>query len=158
MHLRQHAFPSPLLDWTYSPYIAAHFAFAAARKPVAGRAAIYVLSERPKGWKSDHSSKAQIRVIGKYVRAHRKHFLQQSNYTMCVDFGPEWRFAEHETVLSEKNPDQDLLWKFSIPYSERLKVLTLLDTFNLNEFSLFKTPESLMQTIALRVMDFGEEP
>ena len=77
---------------------------------------------------------------------------------MCVDFGPEWRFAEHETVLSEKNPDQDLLWKFSIPYSERLKVLTLLDTFNLNEFSLFKTPESLMQTIALRVMDFGEEP
>jgi hypothetical protein len=70
-----------------------------------------------------------------------------------------WRFAPHENVLVQDdsppgNPQQDVLWKFNIPSTERLKVLRLLnDDYNINAFSLFQSEESLMETMALRELD-----
>ena len=49
---------------------------------------------------------------------------------------------------------QDVLWKFNIPWSERMRVLRLLDAYNLNAFSLFESEECLMETLAIREMEF----
>jgi len=70
----------------------------------------------------------------------------------------EWRFAKHEDVFGRGDIRgdirQDVLWKFSIPWTERVKVLKLLDDYNLNAFSLFESDESLMETLAVREMEF----
>ena len=47
------------------------------------------------------------------------------------------------------------LWKFTIPSSERTKVLQLLDSMNLNAYSLFGSEESLMDTVAFRALELG---
>jgi hypothetical protein len=83
--------------------------------------------------------------------------LQQSVYTVCGTFDADmgWRFASHHAVFNLGRSDQDVLWKIVVPASERIKVLKLLDRFNLNKYSLFGSEEGLMETLAFRHLDLN---
>lgn len=156
-YLRHYGFPSPFLDWSSSPYVAAYFAFRHSSRCKNG-VAIYVYLESASeiGLRSGSSNEPHIHRFGPYVRTDRRHFLQQSHYTICILHDDEWRYTSHEGAFSRRDPNQDVLWKFSIPYSERLKVLKLLDTYNINALSLFGAEESLMETMALREIHLRE--
>lgn len=160
MYLRHYGFPSPLLDWTKSSKIAAYFAFRSPNEPASKKASIYVFSERPTGMKVTGSNRPEIFNMGRLAARHHRHFLQQSSYTVCMILSKNeskhqngWRFVQHQDVVNrEPYPkfQQDVLWKFNIPWSERRKVLKLLDEYNLNAHSLFGSEESLMETLAFR--------
>jgi hypothetical protein len=65
-----------------------------------------------------------------------------------------WRYACHEDVFDQGTENQDLLWKFNLPASQRTTVLRILDLYNLNAYSLFGSEESLMETVAQREILF----
>jgi hypothetical protein len=156
VYLRHYGFPSPLLDWTSSPYIAAYFAF---RDKLQGgeKVSIYVFLESVGKHKMRSSAEPNIYKFGPYVPTDRRHFLQQSQYTICIVRDEEWRYVSHESAFARDDPSQDVLWKLNIPSSERLKVLKLLDGYNLNALSLFGSEESLMETMALREIHFKDK-
>jgi hypothetical protein len=149
-HLRHHGFPSPLLDWSESPFVAAYFAFRSG-ETVDREVAIYAYLDRIGSFKTTSSERAQIQHLGPYVSAHRRHFLQKSHYTICVQwFNDQWYFVGHGTVFDEKSEMQNVLTKFVLNATERDVILRELNDYNLNAYSLFGSEDALMEALSIR--------
>jgi len=144
------------MDWTRSPFVAAYFAF---RKPTHKYVCIYVYSDAPSNVRISGMDKPSIYRLGPYVQTHKRHFLQQSEYTACVAFQDGWFFVPHTGRFSlpgnDEDIQQDILWKFNLPAAERPEVLRSLDEHNLNAYSLFGSDDSLMETMAVRELLFS---
>ena len=163
MHfLRDHGFPSPLLDWSRSPYVAAFFAFRERAGSSIDGPPRSIYAYRTPGlnsqWRDDRPSVLQS---PHNVGSTKRHFLQQCAYTMALGFEDPagWRFVDHEDVMqpnrmaSPWTPLDGVGFKFNLPGSERERVLRLLDEHNLNAYSLFHTDDTFIETMAMRALD-----
>lgn len=165
--LRHCGFPSPLLDWSESPYVAAFFAFAQIPKRTE-RVAIYQYQEMPYGIKHiEDDPEAKIHTIPYDFNTHKRHYLQRTRYTICVkNDGVTQGFGKYQEAFSASEQlncydmgehCQDLLIQYTIPSSERKKVLRQLDQMNITYVSLFETEDSLIKTLALREMELWKD-
>ncbi|MFA7676849.1 MAG: FRG domain-containing protein [Candidatus Omnitrophota bacterium] len=148
VYLRHNGFPSPLLDWTRSYHIASFFAFN--ENSIAKRISICAYVEYLIDGKSWCGEK--ITGLGPHVTTHKRHFLQQSEYTICtVKKDGLLIYKPHKNVVvKNKTKNQDLLKQYTLPSSERTKVLRKLDSININSYSLFENEEGLMDTLSKR--------
>jgi len=157
IYLRHHGFPSPLLDWTMSPYVAAFFAFANQNTCNTDKIAIYIYIELPKGAKAGADGLSHITKLEPYVQTHKRHFLQQACYTICTKHVEGvHRFVPHSNNFNRspsQQVSQDSLFKITIPVTERMTALLDLQEMNINRFSLFQTEEAITDTLAFEEID-----
>jgi len=96
------------------------------------------------------SDQPAIYVLGPYVKVHKRHVLQQSQYTMCIKLDNEYNpiYSNHELVFNKNDERQDRLWKFNVPSIEKSQALKSLNKMNINSYSLFGSEDSLVESIS----------
>lgn len=151
VYVRHLGFPSPLLDWSRLPYVAAYFAFRhLTQNPKKNnKVSIFVFIERLNYKNPDMfcTSKPFFWTVGPNIFTHERHHLQQCEYTYCLEEKKEDVFFKPDyLVLSteEKSNQGETLLKITLPASIRNDVLTRLNEIDINEFTLFNTEDALM--------------
>jgi hypothetical protein len=153
-YLRHHGFPTPLLDWTRSMYVAAFFAYQTAKSDVA----IYTFRQFVSGFTFWVGGETGVFESPSNIRTHKRHHIQQAAYTVCYSVNPATESVKYKTrayhphVSANFGYDYNLCKKYILPSSERTKVLNKLDQMNINAFSLFGNEEGLMDMLAWRFL------
>ncbi len=154
VYTRHHGFPSPLLDWSASPYVALFFAYEGIAESRAESIGIYSyehLSPSRGGWVGDPS----IRLTGPMLNTHGRHYRQQCEYTICVQETPDdCIYASHDSYVEqcEDGRSDEVFEKWTMPAGLKNEILDRLQFMNINAFTLFGSEEGLMHWVAHKYM------
>jgi FRG domain len=158
--LRHMGVPSPLLDWSHSPFIAAYFAFSEANPLESEPVAVFLFQEQMGSFGRYVCNQTSLNAFYSNGQSHDREMKQQSAYTLCVKdgntHGNSVGICDHEQYFSNvwsTNSRYERLVKYTIPASERRAAMKDIERMNITEASLFGGEDAMARTLFRRTVD-----
>lgn len=147
--VQHHGFPTPLLDWTLSPYMAAYFAFREVHdnNPISDNIKIYIFNYEE--WAKSFHQLIDLRdtmnlfvsIIRPYAKFNPRLIAQQGVFTITnVD-----DMEEHIILNSTEN--NKFLHSFSISVKEKPNVMRELNLMGINDMTMFPGIEGICRAL-----------
>lgn len=151
IYLRHHGFPSPIVDWTKSPYIALYFAYKGYKK-AHGNPVVYVLNDARGG--RLYSESSRLFRLPYWGFTHRRHYMQQCEYTIVFDGVDEnLKFGSYGGVNKDRvRLRHNTMIKIVLPGSDKKEIMRELYKMNINDYTLFMSNDSLVTMVAERFL------
>lgn len=152
--LQHHRFPTPLIDWTFSPFIAAFFALQSVRVTEFDKVQIFILdglrfnSMNPNLEPDVHLVSIGLKLIDAAIAGNQRHLPQQS-ISMLTNIDQVGAFLKY----MNKNQGSTLI-TLNLSVSERQAILAELSSMGITAASLFPSLDGICE--ALRGKFFGD--
>lgn len=153
--LQHHGFPTPLLDWTYSPFIAAFFAFRNIPKKINNNECVRIFVFDQKKWRTDYNQVLTLErpfphlSFIEFLPIENKRMIPQQSITTITNVDDIEEYIQSKEIETNNN----YLFAFDIPTSERNYVMNELAYMGITAGAMFPGLDGICEELKEKYFD-----